>query len=51
MHTHDPNFPDVDPVTGDEAETEEFITAEFDTKKNLQDERVDICRWRDLMME
>lgn len=21
---HDPNFPDVDPVTGDEAETEEL---------------------------
>jgi len=23
MHVHDPNYPDVDPATGDEAETQE----------------------------
>ena len=23
-HVHDPDFPDVDPATGDEAETEEL---------------------------
>lgn len=51
---HDPNYPDVDPVTGDEAETEEFINSEFEgnqEESDLQKKRREQTQWHDWMME